>query len=297
MTQALAPITEVIPVPTLFGTDDPERIVFLATARSKALAPIIEREKLYVIINDRKHVRIEGWTFLGSMSGVFAVPVWTRPIADGWEARVEARTLSGIVVGAAEAQCEHSEESGNWTSKDDYALRSMAQTRAASKALRLPLGFIMVLSGYEATPAEEMADDTKEGLRCPQHNRKLREWSGGKVLKCTKKLTDGTYCTYEIANPDYSIDKQAGAPPGITPAARLQAAVAAANYPGGFREFLLWHAPELIGPGGGFLAAKVTAERAQALIDLLVDGVLKEDEPESPTPEPASDSGSPAPLL
>ena len=32
----------------------------------------------------------------------------------------------------------------------------MAQTRAVSKALRLPLGFVMSIAGYEATPAEEM---------------------------------------------------------------------------------------------------------------------------------------------
>jgi hypothetical protein len=32
----------------------------------------------------------------------------------------------------------------------------MAQTRATSKALRVPLGFIVVLAGYEATPEEEM---------------------------------------------------------------------------------------------------------------------------------------------
>jgi hypothetical protein len=32
----------------------------------------------------------------------------------------------------------------------------MAQTRAASKALRQPLGFVVVLAGYEATPADEM---------------------------------------------------------------------------------------------------------------------------------------------
>ena len=32
----------------------------------------------------------------------------------------------------------------------------MAQTRAGAKALRMPLGFVVHLAGYEATPAEEM---------------------------------------------------------------------------------------------------------------------------------------------
>jgi hypothetical protein len=41
----------------------------------------------------------------------------------------------------------------------------MAQTRAVSKALRLPLGFIMHLAGYSATPAEELADEQPERAR------------------------------------------------------------------------------------------------------------------------------------
>src|SRR5262249_18897895 len=38
----------------------------------------------------------------------------------------------------------------------EHALRSMAQTRATSKALGQALRFIVALSGYEGTPAEEM---------------------------------------------------------------------------------------------------------------------------------------------
>ena len=32
----------------------------------------------------------------------------------------------------------------------------MAQTRATSKALRLTLGFVMELAGFDATPADEI---------------------------------------------------------------------------------------------------------------------------------------------
>lgn len=81
----------------------------------------------------------------------------TITIADGrggWEARVEARLHDGTIVGAAEAECRWSEQT--WSTRDSYALRSMAQTRATSKALRLPLSFLMVLAGFQATPAEEI---------------------------------------------------------------------------------------------------------------------------------------------
>jgi hypothetical protein len=123
------------------------------------LNQIIRTKKLSTRIGQTNHVRVEGWTLLGSMLGVFPQTVWTRPVMEGeekvgWEARVEARTRDGALVGAAEAECLRSEKT--WRSRDDYALRSMAQTRATSKALRQPLGFVVSLAGYDPTPAEEM---------------------------------------------------------------------------------------------------------------------------------------------
>jgi len=140
----------------LFQGDGPRGIVAQATATAQALAPVLENQKLYTNIQGRKHVRVEGWTLLGTMLGVFPICAWSRPTADGsgWEARVEARTLTGALVGAAEAQCTRGEKM--WSQREDFALRSMAQTRATSKALRLPLGFVVTLAGYDATPAEEM---------------------------------------------------------------------------------------------------------------------------------------------
>ena len=48
----------------------------------------------------------------------------------------------------------------NWTRSEDYAIRSMAQTRAMSKALSGPLRFIVTLSGLSGTPAEEANTET-----------------------------------------------------------------------------------------------------------------------------------------
>ena len=144
---------------TLYGTSDPNAIVQKATAQANALAKVIKDKHLYATISGRDHVTVEGWTLLGSMLGVFPVVEWTRPMerdgkVTGWEARVEARTSAGAIVGAAEAMCSRSEKS--WSNRDDYALRSMAQTRATSKAMRLPLSFVMTLAGFDATPMEEM---------------------------------------------------------------------------------------------------------------------------------------------
>jgi hypothetical protein len=146
--------------PTLFGTANPAEVVERAAVVAKTLADLVHRQNLVVRIGASDHVRVEGWTLLGSMLGVFPVVEWTRPVTDtdgaqvGWEARVEARTRGGEIVGAAEAECLRSERT--WKGRDDYALRSMAQTRAVSKALRLPLGFVMQLAGFDPTPADEM---------------------------------------------------------------------------------------------------------------------------------------------
>lgn len=145
--------------PTLFRTDDPAEIVQRATAVADQLSHVLTDRNLTTSISGREHVRVEGWTLLGTMLGVFPVVEWTRAIIRdnktvGWEARVEARTLAGAVVGAAEAECTRDEKT--WAKRDDYALRSMAQTRATSKALRGPLGFVVSLAGFDPTPEEEM---------------------------------------------------------------------------------------------------------------------------------------------
>ncbi len=154
----LEPMSPQAPV-TLFRSDDPNEIVQRATDTANALAKVVRDKKLTVRIQKSDHVRVEGWTLLGTMLGVFPVCVWSRKLEDGWEARVEARTLAGLVVGAAEAMCTRAEKT--WGSRDDYALRSMAQTRATSKALRQPLGFVMTLAGFDPTPAEEMPREPK----------------------------------------------------------------------------------------------------------------------------------------
>lgn len=149
---------EIAPV-TLFGTDDPVGVMERAAKVAQTLEGLLRKQDLVVRIGQSDHVRVEGWTLLGSMLGVFPVVEWTRPVMEGdtrigWEARVEARTRHGETVGAAESECLRSERS--WRGREDYALKSMAQTRAVSKALRLPLGFVMQIAGFSPTPAEEM---------------------------------------------------------------------------------------------------------------------------------------------
>ena len=140
----------------VFGTSDPAEVIARAEEVARVLTDVLEARNLVVPVGNG-HVRVEGWTLLGSMLGVAPEIEWSRPLPNGWEARAVARLPDGRLVGNAEAQCTTQEK--HWRDRDDYALRSMAQTRAVSKALRMALGFIVQLAGYDATPAEELGDD------------------------------------------------------------------------------------------------------------------------------------------
>jgi len=67
------------------------------------------------------------------------------------------QTTDGRIIATAESMCSSKEN--NWRGRDEYAIKSMAQTRATAKACRLAFSWIMVLAGYEPTPAEEMPSD------------------------------------------------------------------------------------------------------------------------------------------
>lgn len=159
----------------LFGTSDPIAVIERATAVSKAIMEVVGKQRLSVQIGPKKHLLIEAWTLMGSMVGISPVVIWTRPIKEdgvtvAWEARVEV-IRNGQVVGAAEAMCARAEK--QWKDRDEFALRSMAQTRATSKALATCLRFVAVLAGFAGTPAEEM----------PRERPSSERWAGAEPPK------------------------------------------------------------------------------------------------------------------
>lgn len=145
---------------TLFGTSEPRLALARMADMAQALMDVIEDrnragQKLSTRISGKAYLHAEAWTTLGGMLGVVPIVAWTRPneTGDGYVARVEARTLAGVLVGAAEAECSRAEE--RWRAAMPHAIRAMAQTRAVSRALRAPLGQIVVLAGYEAASVDE----------------------------------------------------------------------------------------------------------------------------------------------
>ncbi len=153
----------------LFGVDDPTKVITKARKVAKALKKVLDESDLITEFPSRdkktgktkinRHVEIAGWQTLGSMLGITAIITATNKIDKGYEAFAEARLVgTGAVIGRAEAQCTRSEPL--WTDRAEYALRSMAQTRAMSRSLKGPLGFVISLAGYSSTPAEEVDNST-----------------------------------------------------------------------------------------------------------------------------------------
>lgn len=141
----------------------PAEVMQRARAQAAEIVRVADEAKLFANIQGRKYPLVECLELIGQMTGNTARIAWSRKVdpdmgvGDGWEAKAEVLDTNGTVVGAAEAMCLRSERA--WSNRDEYALRSMAQTRATAKALRMRVGFIVSLAGAEPTPAEEMPSD------------------------------------------------------------------------------------------------------------------------------------------
>jgi hypothetical protein len=150
---------------TLFRTNDPDLALARMVEVSNTIVDVIEQQRFYATISGKKYVTCPGWKTAGGMLGLSPYTVWTRPneSQDGYVARVEIRILDERTIAAAEAECARDEP--HWKTRPKHALRSMAETRATSRALRGPLEQVFALGGYEGTAAEEMPADRDESVK------------------------------------------------------------------------------------------------------------------------------------
>lgn len=137
--------------------DSPRRLIAFADTLKRFIAD----KNLYTTINGKAYVHVEAWQFAGAAMGI--VPVVTKseriqtkdPDEIKYRAAVELHRIDNDqIVGAGYAYSSNRES--RRSNFEEYAIASMAQTRAVSKAFRNVFGWLMKVSGYEATPAEEM---------------------------------------------------------------------------------------------------------------------------------------------
>lgn len=134
-------------------------------------------------IQGKRYPKVDWWTTVGGGLGLFPREESCRKLdrAGGeiaYEATVGVYNGDQIVTRAS-AIC--SSDESTWSGRDEYAIRSMAITRATGKAYRVGLSFLPVMAGLEPTPAEEMPGQRSTGgggksstsgadtsdLRCP----------------------------------------------------------------------------------------------------------------------------------
>lgn len=151
----------------------PNAVIQDAQKKADTLYSVVEKQHLYQEIKGKKYLQLEAWQTLGKFCNVTGEIEWVKPVemwdARGFEARAVIKTIAlekdeegtiivkvGDTIAAAESMTMTDEE--NWADKPMFQLKSMAQTRALSKAYRSCLSFIVALAGYAVSPAEEMTE-------------------------------------------------------------------------------------------------------------------------------------------
>lgn len=132
----------------------PSQTIALAGELSK----FIKERQLSVNIKGKEFVQVDGWQFAGSQLGV--VPVLLELIDLSSEKEIKYRATVDLkrlsddrIVGKGIAICSNKESLKK--NFEEYAIASMAQTRAEGKAFRMLASWLMKAAGYETTPAEE----------------------------------------------------------------------------------------------------------------------------------------------
>jgi len=168
----------------MFRDTNAKALVTEASKVAFVLSDMIEKQGLICTIAGKKYVKFEGWQTLAAMLGLSVREVETHQTDDiTFVSTVQVvRANDGFVLGQASAECGL-----DWEKKPQFARRSMALTRAAGKALRLNLAWIVSIAGYEATPAEEMMEIATTDTKPPIDTKPPVVW---KITSRQKKLLE-----------------------------------------------------------------------------------------------------------
>jgi hypothetical protein len=137
---------------------------------AKDLAKFIKDNKLTTNVQGKEFVNVEGWQYAGSRLGIVPIVEHVINVSSAEEMKYQAKvTLFDLrhqtTVGAGFAVCSNKESGKKFY--QEFAIMSMAQTRAIGKAYRNCLAWIIRAAGYEPTPAEEMDYNTNTQAAAP----------------------------------------------------------------------------------------------------------------------------------
>jgi hypothetical protein len=189
---------------------------------SNELSKLIKEKGLSSNIQGKQFVNVEGWQFAGASLGLMPIITDTKDLSNEtvikYMAVCEVRNINtGAVVATGIALCSNGEKTKRYF--DEYAILSMAQTRAIGKAYRNLLAWLMKAAGFEATPAEEMDFAVEEPKKPSKPVQEVvaeiideepnREALMMDIAKCTKikQLTDIYFSHKQIFDADETLMK------------------------------------------------------------------------------------------
>ncbi len=146
---------ELIGQPKSFDLAAPQQAMQVA----EILQRFVKEKKLTANIKGKEYPLVEAWCYAGSQLGLYPILEEVVDLSNEKEIKYKAtvficRISDNNIMSKGVAVCSNKEASKR--SFDEYAICSMAQTRAEGKAFRMLLSWIMKAAGFEATPAEEM---------------------------------------------------------------------------------------------------------------------------------------------
>ena len=170
------------------------------------LQRFVKDQRLTVNIKGKEYPLVESWQWAGSQLGLYPYLLSVTNVSTESEvkylAEVEVRRIgTNEPVSKGIAICSNKEANKKYW--DEYAILSMAQTRATGKAFRNLLSWLMKAAGFEATPAEEMdfnhvpvinedvpTEEEKQMLRVLVFNSTLNEEGKEAALSSIESCTD-----------------------------------------------------------------------------------------------------------
>ena len=162
----------VITTAALPGQPTPAEILAQAKIVAKAVKLYVKQNKSQkLVLESGKYVKRETWQFCAACYQHSAMVTRTEPsLSDkgeelGFIAIAHVVNAQGRVVSGAEGACMYSEP--DWAGKPSFQLLSMSSTRACNKALSNVFGWVMVIAGFRATPAEEMDSAPRREITTP----------------------------------------------------------------------------------------------------------------------------------
>jgi hypothetical protein len=159
-----------------------------ASKLGSELVKFLRDNDLVIEIAGKNYVPVEGWQFVGMQLGLTEVVLSCDPVAPfenekevKYRAVVEVINQNGTVVSRGFAWCSNQESKKK--SFEEYAIASMAQTRAIGKSYRNILSWIVKMAGYEATPAEEIDREQMETDLAKAKVKVLKEINAHDITK------------------------------------------------------------------------------------------------------------------